>query len=217
MLAQFTWGEFLCCYGAVSLLWYLGLLFITYRKEALGMLGMGADAGHREGILKFKSQEEKPLGHRSGDADMEGEVEDFEAGVRPPANRLKHNSGAVPEKDQDNGLMGKVMPQQGLDRIETGCPSFVQTEKESEGETVAGTGEVLGGGLYNDLVTGIREIYSILAANDGNKQDFFGMVSQLKAEMGPVGSSPCIPKVNAFVRDSAPFAISKQELESLWD
>ncbi|MGN7986208.1 hypothetical protein ACTJKC_02650 [Pedobacter sp. 22226] len=137
--------------------------------------------------------------------------------MRTGAERVKDNSGEVPEKDQDDGLMGKVMPQQGLERIETGCPAFAQAEKERDGEIVEEAGQVLGGGLYEDLVGGIREIYSILAANDGNKQDFFGMVSQLKEEMGPVGSSPCILKVNAFIRDSAPFAISKQELESLWD
>lgn len=215
MLAQFTWGQFLCCYGAVSLLWYLGLLFTEYRKEAVGMLGMGANAGQREGILKFKSPEEKPIGYQSGDAAIEGKVKGSEAGVKPPANRLKDNGGEVPEKDQDDGLMGKVVPQHGLERIETGCPAFAQTEKESE--VVEGTDQVSVGGLYEDLVTGIREIYAVLAANDGNKQDFFGMISQLKAEMGPVGSSPCILRVNAFIRDSTPFAISKEELEGLWD
>lgn len=233
MLGQFTWGQFLGCYGAMSLLWYLGLLFAAYRKEAFGFLGIGTDGDRRDGILKFKIQndgipgnnadlnllqQEKSLEDQSGAAPGDQEVEDIGGGMKPGVHLGKDNEVKESvEKKLDDGLMGKVKSQLGLERIRTGSPVFAPVQKESYVEALEGTTEEPNYGLYEDMTAGIREIYMILAANDGNKQDFFGMVSELKAELGPLGSSPCIARVNTFIRDSAPFAVSQEELESLWD
>jgi hypothetical protein len=231
MLGQFTWGQFLCCYGAVSLLWYLGLLFTAYRKEALALLGLGAVGNRAGGVLKFRSQNNAFHDDKSGSRPVQGKdftndttrlggngsvVNEPHANREPGSSPVKNNQ---PDKSGagDDDLMGKAKPQQGVERVETGNLAFAPAEKgDNEGDEVK-TDEVAAGGLYEDLRAGIREIYEILAANDGNKQDFFGMIAELKAQFGSLGSSPCITKLNTFIRDSAPFAVSQEELENLWD
>jgi hypothetical protein len=231
MLGQFTWGQFLCCYGAVSLLWYLGLLFTAYRKEALALLGLGADGDRAGSVLKFRSQND-PLhdgklgsgkekkgkyGNNVIDAGVqEREVRASVADREPGSNPARSNQDDRGDAG-DHDLMGKAKPQQGMERVESGKLAFAPAQKgDSEADQIPAN-EVSNGGLYEDLTAGIREIYEILAANDGNKQDFFGMIAELKAQFGPLGSSPCIARVNTFIRDSAPFAVSQEELENLWD
>jgi len=231
MLGQFTWGQFLSCYGAVSLLWYLGLLFTAYRKEALALLGLAADGDRAGSVLKFRSQNDPLQGNKaeSGQVQSRGFSDDTtrpsdigsvvnesganrEPGSSPVKNNQPDKSGA-----RDHDLMGKAKPQHGLERVETGNLAFAPAEKGDIDVDELKTDEVATGSLYEDLTAGIREIYEILAANDGDKQDFFGMIAELKAQFGLLGSSPCITKVNTFIRDSVPFAISQEELESLWD
>lgn len=226
MLEQFTWGQFLCCYGAVSLLWYLGLLFTAYRKEALALLGLGADGDRAGSILKFRSQDDLVQSDNARNGQVQRKdfsnnttrlsgngsvVNESDASREPGSNPVKNNQ-ADKSGTRDHDLMGKPKPQQGMERVASGNPVFAPAQKDN-GEA----DEVATGGLYEDLTAGIREIYEILAANDGNKQDFFGMIAELKAQFGPLGSSPCIARVNTFIRDSAPFAISQEELVSLWD
>ncbi|CAH0279271.1 hypothetical protein SRABI27_03726 [Pedobacter sp. Bi27] len=231
MLEQFTWGQFLCCYGAVSLLWYLGLLFTAYRKETLALLGLGTDGDRVGSVLKFKSQNNAFHDDKSGSRPVQGK--DFsndttglsgngsvvnetdtncETGLNLVLNNQADKSGA-----RDHDLMGKAKPQQGMERVASGNPVFAPAQKDNGEADQVANGEVATVSLYEDLTAGIREIYEILAANDGNKQDFFGMIAELKAQFGPLGSSPCIARVNTFIRDSAPFAVSQGELESLWD
>jgi len=231
MLGQFTWGQFLGCYGAVSLLWYLGLLFTAYRKEAQALLGLGAGGDRAGSILKFRSQND-PLNYGkpgfravqsedfSNDATRlsgNGSVVNESGANREQGSSPVKNNQTNKTEARDHDLMGKAKPQQGMERVASGNPVFAPIEKwDNEGGEVKAD-EFATGGLYEDLTAGIREIYEILAANDGNKQDFFGMIAELKAQFGPLGSSPCIARVNIFIRDSAPFAISQEELESLWD
>ncbi|WP_147243657.1 hypothetical protein [Pedobacter miscanthi] len=231
MLGQFTWGQFLSCYGAVSLLWYLGLLFTAYRKEALALLGLGAHGDRAGSVLKFRSQNDPVHDNRPGpvqekkgksndsvidagvrERKIRASVADQEQGLKPAGSNQQDRGGAG-----DHDLMGKAKPQQGMERVASGNLVFAPTQKDNDGADQVADGELTTGGLYEDLTAGIREIYEILAANDGNKQDFFGMVSELKAQFGPLGSSPCIARVNAFIKDSAPFAISEDELERLWN
>jgi hypothetical protein len=214
----------------VSLLWYLGLLFTAYRKEALALLGLGSDGGRAGSVLKFRSQNDPLHDDKSDSRPVQGKdftnnttrldgngsaAKESGANCEPGSSPVKNNptdkSGA-----RDHDLMGKAKLQQGMDRLETGNLAFALGEKgDNEGGEVKA--DEVTTGLYEDLTAGIREIYEILAANDGNKQDFFGMIAELKAQFGPLGSSPCITKVNTFIRDSAPFAVSQEELESLWD
>lgn len=72
-------------------------------------------------------------------------------------------------------------------------------------------------GLVPDVLEEIKEIFAILAKEDGTKQDFFSLASTISEKYGRIGSNPNIGQINAFIRDHAPFAVTLQELEYLWD
>ncbi|KRT13205.1 hypothetical protein ASU31_25730 [Pedobacter ginsenosidimutans] len=99
MLGQFTWGQFLCCYGAVSLLWYLGLLFTAYRKETIGFLGRSAVNTGSNGILRFKPKDKVEVVNDQGDPDIRQELS--ESAREPDLNQVKNKQreGEIMEND----------------------------------------------------------------------------------------------------------------------
>ncbi|RQO77738.1 hypothetical protein DBR40_07120 [Pedobacter sp. KBW01] len=193
----------------------------------VGLFGGNAANAASSGILKFRADDNVATTGRAiaspeqnenrndgllehGDQTMWQKGDG--SGQKPGLNQVKT------EKDgntTENYLMGKAKPPLGLEKLETADLSFAASSKDSLEEEMVN--EDAGAGLYDDLVNSIREIYQILAANDGNKQDFFGMVSELKSQFGPLGSSPCMARVNTYIRESAPFSISNEEFENLWD
>jgi len=110
MLGQFTWGQFLESYGAISLLWYLGLLFTAYRKEVMGLLGGRFGDHQNDGVLKLRSAK-FPKNNFLPE--------------KEPA--FVSNKGCVKEEElkNDSGLMGKVNLPQGVEKLETSGLAFL--------------------------------------------------------------------------------------------
>lgn len=72
-------------------------------------------------------------------------------------------------------------------------------------------------GLIPDVIWELRQIFELLAKQDGNKSDFFRMVEILGDKYGRIGSNPNISQVNLFIREHAPFSLNAAELENLWN
>lgn len=72
-------------------------------------------------------------------------------------------------------------------------------------------------GLVPDVIREIREIFEVLAQQDGSKADFFRLIGIVSHSYGRIGSNPNIGKINLFIREHAPFALTAAELENLWD
>ena len=104
-------------------------------------------------------------------------------------------------------LMGKSRLPQGMESVPMGSFGFAQTEGQREAQV----------GLVPDVLQEIREIFGIIEKEDGSKKDFFNLMEMVREKFPKIGSSPNIPQINQFIAEHAPFHLSAEELENLWD
>lgn len=105
-------------------------------------------------------------------------------------------------------VMGKARMPEGVGRVVASDVVFADREGD-DGEAEPG--------LVLDMLGELKELFVVLAREDGSKQDFFRLIGEVKEAFPGIGSHPGIAVVNAYVVEHAPFLISLQELESLWD
>jgi hypothetical protein len=115
---------------------------------------------------------------------------------------------APPELVTD--LMGKPKLPEGMSALAASQVSFV-----GAGGTAAD--KVMQVGLVADVVQEIKEVFALLAKEDGSKSGFFLLAEGIRDSYPGIGSFPSLSKINAFIREHAPFHISDEELENLWD
>jgi hypothetical protein len=177
MLQQFSWKTFLIYSAVLTALWYIGLLFTVYRREALAIiLGSGLPPS---AIAKPEADVAQ-----SGTTGMETEI------------------------------MGSSRMPEGLEVVSMGALSFSAPEDQALDAAGAKSEQL---GLIPDVLQELREIFGILAKEDGTKQDFFSLAAMISEKYGRIGSNPNIGKINEFIRDHAPFSVNMAELENLWD
>lgn len=111
-------------------------------------------------------------------------------------------------------IMGKSRMPDGLEGVSMAALSF-SASGDSAFENDHNQSDQLG--LVPDVLQEIKEIFGVLAKEDGDKQDFFSLAAMISEKYGRIGSSPNIGKINEYIRDHAPFAITLEELENLWD
>ena len=111
---------------------------------------------------------------------------------------------------EEPDLMGKSKLPDGMNRV------------SSEGFGFSGGGQDAGSklaqvGLVPDVLEELKGVFASLAANDGDKLDFMEMMEAVREKFPKIASNPNISRINAFVTENAPFYLSKDELETLWD
>lgn len=173
MLQHFTWQQFLVASMVLSLIWYLGVILIFYRKELLRFL---------------KTDSTSPT---------------FE---KLP-HRWEKNVDVLQEESREGELMGKAKLPEGLSSVHAGSFGFAPSEKDKADQI----------GLIPDLLQEIKEIFAILEKEDGTKNDFLNLMEVVKDNYPKIGSHPNIGRINQFISDHAPFHLSGEELENLWD
>lgn len=125
----------------------------------------------------------------------------------------KGSGGELEEDFAVEGLMAKVKLPEGMELIASNELRF----SGMTGEAASGSVHYDQLGLIPDVLEEIKEVFGILAKEDGTKQDFFGLMKLVGEKYPKISSHPGLSGLNAFIRDHAPFAISAQELEDLWD
>lgn len=170
MLQHFTWPQFLIAALILSLIWYIAIVLLYYRKD-LKVLLMGKE---------FNLQNE-PLPHAWQD-----EVDEIHT----------------------DDLMGKPAKPEGLQTVNMNGFGFGPKDNSSK---------FLQLGLVPDVLEELKTIFNILQKEDGSKSDFFSLLALTKAKHPRVGGNPNIQYITDFVRENAPFMLTKQELENLWD
>lgn len=174
MLAQFTWQEFLIATLVLSLVWYIGVTLIFYRRELNSFLN---------GKLELKVE---PLPHR-----WENQVE-----------TLEKESIDVPDE-----LLGKPKVPEGTTSISMGKIGFARDDNAKEQQI----------GLVPDVLQELKIVFTLLEKEDGNKKDFLNLMEVVREKYKQVGSNPNIGRINEFISTHAPFHLSQEELENLWD
>ena len=111
--------------------------------------------------------------------------------------------------DEENGetLMGKPQLPEGMTTVSMGGFGFVQSEDDRAHQI----------GLVPDVLKEVKSVFSIIAKEDGNKNDFLGLMRLVREKYPKIGSNPNIGYINEFIADHAPFHLSSEELEDLWD
>jgi len=104
-------------------------------------------------------------------------------------------------------LMGKSKLPDGVSRVSVEEISFSGPGDDREQQV----------GLVPDVIQEIKEVLSLLAAQDGNKKDFFGLMEKVRDNYPKIASNPNIGSLNKFIVEHAPFHLSAEELENLWD
>jgi hypothetical protein len=111
------------------------------------------------------------------------------------------------ENLQEEKLIGKAKLPEGMASVAMGSFGFVQTEDDRETQV----------GLVPDVLKEIKEIFGIIEKEDGNKKDFFNLMEMVREKFPKIGSNPNVSRINQFISEHAPFHLSADELENLWD
>ncbi len=130
--------------------------------------------------------------------------------IRPEPLPHRWETGVEVLEDEipkENELMGKPKLPEGMSSIGMGSFGFVQTEDERETKV----------GLVPDVLQEIKEIFGIIEKEDGSKKDFFDLMEMVRQKFPKIGSNPNIVRINQFITEHAPFHLSADELENLWD
>lgn len=199
MLAEFTWGEFLLAMALLNAVWYGMVILVLYRKElsgVLGGLGGSSSLGEREGTgRERKTPANSPAPKSSG----QGKEFDQRASVIED----RKTSG----KTEVASLMGASRLPDGVEVISSSQVAFSGGSGDGKYELV---------GLVADVVQELKMIFSDLEKKDLGKPEFFGQVAAINEEYGPLSGHPNLGAINEFIRNSAPFSISEEELDNLW-
>ncbi len=121
----------------------------------------------------------------------------------------RRETGIDRVKDLEEGetLMGRPQLPAGMTRVSTGGFGFARDEEAKEQQI----------GLVPDVLEEVKSIFNILSREDGNKRDFFSLMKLVKEKYPGISSSPSIGRINGFIAEHAPFHLSAEELEGLWD
>lgn len=111
------------------------------------------------------------------------------------------------EDEPEDELMGKSKLPEGMSSVGTDSFGFARRADDREQQV----------GLVPDVLQEIKEAFAFLAEEDGTKKDFFNLMEVVRNKYPQVGSNPNIGRINEFIAEYAPFHLSKDELESLWD
>ena len=122
--------------------------------------------------------------------------------------RLPHVWEDEVDQIAPDNLMGKSAEREGLETVSVNDFSF--SPKDHSLKT-------LQLGLVPDVLEELKTIFRILEKEDGNKSDFLSLLALTKAKHPNIGSNPNVQYINDFLRENAPFMLSKLELENLWD
>jgi hypothetical protein len=170
MLQHFTWPQFLIAALILTLLWYITIVLLYYRKDLKWFL-----------TGKEFNEHNEPLPHVWQD-----EVDEIST----------------------DDLMGKPAKPEGLETVSMDGFSFGPISSSAKLSQL---------GLVPDVVEELKTIFNILQKEDGNKSDFFSLLALTKAKHPKIGINPNIQHINDFVRQNAPFMLTNEELEDMWD
>lgn len=170
MLQQFTWQHFLIAASTLTLIWYIGVVLLFYRKELTDFI---------QGQNK-KTPSAAPLAHT-----WENEFDDM---------------------TETDDLMGKSILPEGLSTVSMNEFGFAKDGNSKEMQL----------GLA-DILEELKGTFNILATEDGSKKDFFSLLALIKSKYPKINSNPNLRSINAFIAENAPFLLTEEELENLWD
>lgn len=132
-----------------------------------------------------------------------------EKAVKGPDDRLPHRwENEIEElSPEDDELIGKTKLPEGMSSVSMAGVNFIPDDQAKQQQI----------GLVPDVLEEIKVIFGTLEKEDGSKRDFFNLMEMVREKYPKIGSHPSIPRINGFIAENAPFHLSAEELENLWD
>nr|WP_294895104.1 hypothetical protein [uncultured Pedobacter sp.] len=110
-------------------------------------------------------------------------------------------------QEEEDDLMGKPAVPDGLSSTSMNEFSFAERQNDHEEQL----------GLLPDFLEELKTIFNILEKEDGKKADFISLFGMVKAKYPKATESANIEAINQYIREHAPFLLSNEELDNLWD
>jgi len=124
------------------------------------------------------------------------------------ADRGQQNTGSADAGEPLTGdLMGKAKLPQGMSSVGMEEIGFVGVEERDVEDQQ---------GLVPDLLEEIKNVFLLLAKEDGHKRNFLELMKAVKEIYPGMASHPRIGRINGFIAEHAAFHLSAEELENLW-
>jgi len=124
------------------------------------------------------------------------------------ADRGQQNKGSADAGEPLAGdLMGKAKLPEGMSSVgmeDIGFMDFDGRDVEDQQ------------GLLPDLLEEIKNVFLILAKEDGNKRNFLDLMKAVKENYPGMASHPRIRRINEYIAEHAAFHLSAEELENIW-
>lgn len=110
------------------------------------------------------------------------------------------------EDNESDELMGRSKMPEGMESV--GMDGFGFVSDSNREQQI---------GLVPDVLQEIKGVFRIIAESDGSKKDFFRLMEAVSKNYPQISSHPSIGQINGFISENAPFNLSPEELENLWD
>ncbi|MES2418313.1 MAG: hypothetical protein V4541_09000 [Bacteroidota bacterium] len=127
----------------------------------------------------------------------------------PLTHRWKNKVEPLEQQSEDvsEDLLGKPKVPEGMCTVSMGKFGFAKDD-------IAKAQQI---GLVPDVLQELKILFALLEKEDGNKKDFFNLMEVVREKYKQVGSNPNIGRINEFIIVHAPFHLTAEELENLWD
>lgn len=156
------------------------------------------------GLVFYRAEVMVFLGRGAGGGDPAGRGGSPKA---QPSGRATNTGDERIEQEVDAALMGSPRLPDGVEVKNSAQVSFSAPDVEGK------YGQV---GLVADVVQELKEIFSQLEQNAGDKKDFFRLLGKLKEEYGPLGGHPSVGALTGFVLENVSFHLGEDEIANLW-
>ncbi|MGY4539454.1 hypothetical protein ACVW0P_003888 [Mucilaginibacter sp. UYNi724] len=108
---------------------------------------------------------------------------------------------------ENGGLMGRPVEPEGMETVAMDGIRFAEKPHNKEQQL----------GLVPDVLEELKGVFRDLENKDGGKSDFFPLIHRIKEKYPKIAASDNLEDINRNIRDNAPFLLTDEELEDLWD
>ncbi|MFC3559502.1 hypothetical protein [Pedobacter jamesrossensis] len=114
-----------------------------------------------------------------------------------------------PEEEEPGTLMGRSVEPEGVSMVAMDGVHFAERSPDAHKDDQLG--------LVPDVLEELKVAFRDLENKDGGKTDFFPLIQQIKEKYPKIEASDNLEDINRYIRDNAPFLLTDEELEDLWD
>jgi hypothetical protein len=203
MLQQFSWQQFLAALAGLALIWYVVVILLFYRRQLFGLVSRLTGGPPKRSLLSGSAASSAaPLPHR-WEKELRGEgLDELHSGPEEVDSEVTRGP---------DSLMGASRMPEGMSRVGLEQVSFVLDERAQDQVRQDQLG------LVSDVLQDVKEVFQLLARDEGNKHDFFKLMAVVSEHYPGLSAHPSLRRINGFIAEHAPFALSFEELDKLWN